>query len=125
MLSELSQSVKDKYDLTYKCNLINKTNKGEKYNQRHGNKEQTDSDHRGGRKEITGKKRKGHQGTCIKDPDPWTKPKGDRIEGGRWGWVGRGKVVVGKWRQLYLNNNKSNCSTEVFFQIKEAVLNLF
>ena len=41
---------------------------------------------------------------CIKDP--WTKTKGDRIEGGRWGWEERGKVVVGKWRQLCLNNNK-------------------
>ena len=28
-----------------------------------------------------GKKGKGHQGTCMKDP--WTKPKGGRIEGGR------------------------------------------
>ena len=27
MLSEISQVVKDKYDLTYKWNLINKTNK--------------------------------------------------------------------------------------------------
>ena len=44
------------------------------------------------------------QGTCIKDP--WTKPKGGKIEGGRWGWVGWGQVVTGKWRQLYLNNNK-------------------
>ena len=64
--------VKDKYDLTYKWNLINKTNKGEKYNQRHGNKEQTDSDERGGGREITGERREtGCQGTCIKDP--WTK----------------------------------------------------
>ena len=31
---------------------------------------------------------------------------GDRIDGGRWGWMGQGKVVAGKWRQLYLNNNK-------------------
>ena len=31
------------------------------------------------------------------------KPKGGRFEGGRWGWRG---VVRGKWRQLYLNNNK-------------------
>ena len=52
-----------------------------------------------------GKKGKGHQGTCIKDIR--TKPKGGRIEGGRWGWVGWGKVVVGKWRQLYLNINKN------------------
>ena len=35
------------YDLTYKWNLINKTNKQAKYNQRHWNKEQTDSDRRG------------------------------------------------------------------------------
>ena len=31
------------YDLTYKWNLINKTNKPTKYNQRHWNTEQTDS----------------------------------------------------------------------------------
>ena len=53
-----------------------------------------------------GKKEKGHQGTYIKDP--WVKPKEGRIEGGRWVWVGWGKVVAGKWRQLYLNNNKIN-----------------
>ena len=35
------------YDLTYKWNLINKTNKQAKYNQRHWNKEQTDSNQRG------------------------------------------------------------------------------
>ena len=32
------------YDLTYKWHLINKTNKQAKYNQRRGNKEQTDCD---------------------------------------------------------------------------------
>ena len=37
MLSEIP------YDLTYKWNLITKTNKQAKYNQRHWNKEQTDS----------------------------------------------------------------------------------
>ena len=51
-----------------------------------------------------GKNGKSHQGTCIKDTR--TKPKGDRIESGSWGWVGWGKVVGGKWQQLYLNNNK-------------------
>ena len=45
------------YDLTDKWNLINKTNKQTKYNQRHWNKEQIDSYQRGGGK--------GHQGTCI------------------------------------------------------------
>ena len=36
-----------------------------------------------------GKRRTGHQGTCIKDT--WTKPKWGRIEGGRWGWLGLGE----------------------------------
>ena len=35
-----------------------------------------------------GKNGKGHQGTCMKDQQ--TKPKGNRIEGGRWRRVGRG-----------------------------------
>ena len=43
------------YDLTYKWNLINKTNKQTKYNQRHWNKEQTDSNQRGGGRGIWGK----------------------------------------------------------------------
>ena len=44
ILSEISQVVKQiPYDLTYKWNLINKTNQLAKYNQRHGNMEQTDS----------------------------------------------------------------------------------
>ena len=47
------------------------------------------------------KREEGHQGTCIKDT--WTKPKRGRIEGGRWGWVARGRVVGGK---LYLNKSK-------------------
>ena len=34
-----------------------------------------------GEVENRGNKGKGHQGTCIKDP--WTRPKGGRIEGGR------------------------------------------
>ena len=52
--------------------------------------------------------------------DTWKKPKGDRMEGGRWGWVGWGGVVRGKWRQLYFNNNKKEeilivlCSKEFF-----------
>ena len=36
------------YDLAYKWNLINKTNKQAEYNQRYGNKEQADSNQRGG-----------------------------------------------------------------------------
>ena len=53
---------------------------------------------------ITGERRgRVVGGTGIKDP--WRKSKGVRIQGGRWGWVGQGKVVAGKWSQLYLNNN--------------------
>ena len=37
---------------------------------------------------------------------PKDKAKVGRIKGERWEWVGWQKVVVGKWRQLYLNNNK-------------------
>ena len=34
------------------------------------------------------KKRKGHQGTFIKNP--WTKSREGGIRGGRWGWLGWG-----------------------------------
>ena len=51
------------YDLTYKWNLINKTNTQAKYNQRHWNKEQTDSKQRGGRRGITEERR----GKVIKE----------------------------------------------------------
>ena len=36
------------------------------------------------------------------------KAKAGRIEGGRWGWLGWGGWWGGKWRQLYLNNNKKS-----------------
>ena len=52
------------YDLTYKWNLINRTNKQAKYNQRHGNKGQIDGNQRGGARGIAGQRRgkfiKGH-----------------------------------------------------------------
>ena len=79
------------YDYTYKWNLINKTNKQAKYNQRHWNKEQTDSNQRGRGGDNREKKGKGHQGTCIKDP--WTKSKGGlRVEVGVVGESGGGKM---------------------------------
>ena len=64
---------------------------------------------------IGGIRGKGCQGTCIKDT--WTKPKGGRIEGGRWGWLGSGGVEGGKWIQLYLNNKKF----KIFF--KDSLFN--
>ena len=51
----------------------------------------------GGREEW-GEKGEGFSGTCVKDT--WTKPKGARIEGGRWGCLVC-RVVGEKWRQLY------------------------
>ena len=51
------------YDLTYKWTLINKINKQAKYNQRHWNKEQTDSNQREGGRAITGERR----GRIIKE----------------------------------------------------------
>ena len=53
-----------------------------------------------------GIKGKGHQGTRTKDP--WTEPEEGRIEGGRLGVGGAGKVAERKWRQLYLNISKKN-----------------
>ena len=53
---------------------------------------------------MGGEKGEGFSGTTIKDT--WTKPKGVRIKGGKWGWLVCGVVVGGKWRHLYLNNNK-------------------
>ena len=36
----------------------------------------------------------GFSGTCIRDT--WTKPKGGRIKGRRWGWLGWGGREVGE-----------------------------
>ena len=51
------------YDLTYKWNLINKTNKQAKYNHRHGNKEQTNHYQKSGGIGIMGDNR----GRAIKE----------------------------------------------------------
>ena len=71
MLSEIeSTKQKSKQNITRDIEIKNKwtTTRGE----------------RGG---YNGEKtRKGHQGTCIKDT--WTKPKGDKIKGEKWGWLG-------------------------------------
>ena len=59
-----------------------------------------DNNQRGEGREKTGEKKgKGHEETCIKDT--WTKPKRGRIEGGWWGWVGRGQ---------WLGENGDNCT---------------
>ena len=47
------------YDLTFNRNLINKTNKQAKYNQRHWNREQADSDQGEEGKEFQEKRIKG------------------------------------------------------------------
>ena len=83
------------YDLIHKWKLINKTNSQGKYNRRLWNKKQTDSNQRGveGRGRQWGKERKVSPRNIHKGP----------MEKTEWG-----KVMVGKWRQLYLNNNKNN-----------------
>ena len=79
------------YDLTYKWNLINKTNKQAKYNQRHWNKEQTDSNQREAGRAIMGENR----GRAIKEYiyiyiDTRRKPKWVSLRvGGGDGWGGR------------------------------------
>ena len=96
------------YDLTYKWNLINKA-----YKQnitRDIDKKNKLTVTRG---DNGGRKVKGHQGTCIKDPR--TKPKGGGIDGRRWEWVGPGTVVGGKWKQLYLNTMKKEKKTLVIY----------
>ena len=47
-----------------------------------------------------GKKGNGCQGTYIKDT--WTKPKGSRIEVGRWGWVGQREMLGGEMETTVL-----------------------
>ena len=59
------------------------------------------------------------QGTSIKDT--WTKPKGaDLRVGGRDVWGG--ECGEGKWRQLYLNNNKKNFLKEKNVFVKLILL---
>ena len=58
------------------------------------------------RNQRGGGKGKGFSGTCIRDTQ--TKPKVGRIEGGKWRWLRWGGEVEGKWRQLYLNNDKKS-----------------
>ena len=59
-------------------------------------------------------KGKGHQGIFIKDI--WTKPKRGQDRGWEVGMVGGSGG--GKWRQLYLNNNKKTLF--VFFFPKKS-----
>ena len=88
------------YDLTYKWNLINKTNRQAKYNQRHGNKEQTESNQRGRGGEYWGKIRKGSSRNMYKGHRD--KATGGRFEGGRQGRVGRKGMVGGEMEKTVL-----------------------
>ena len=40
-----------------------------------------------------------------------------------WGWVGQGRVVEGKWRQLYLNNNKKRKKFIILNRTSRQLLN--
>ena len=69
------------YDLTYKWNLINKTNKQAVYNERHWNKEQTDSNHRGRQRGIRWKNR----GRAISLTFEWRNVKPGEVKQVAWG----------------------------------------
>ena len=93
------------YDPTFNWNIINKRKKQAKYNQRHRNKEQTNSNQRGGGKGIMESKER-----VVKKHVWKAHGQGQRVEGGGWmwwwGWVGQGRVMGGKWGQLHSNNTK-------------------
>ena len=75
--------------------LINKINKQAKYNQRHWNKEQTDSNQRGGGREITGKEWKVSSKNMYKGAR-------DKAKGGKdWGWeLGVGGTEESSGREM-------------------------
>ena len=72
------------YDLTYKWNLINETNKQAKYNHRHWNKEQTDSNQRGAGRRIM-RERKGTGMQKNMNTGPMSTDNGVDID---WKWDG-------------------------------------
>ena len=98
------------YDLTYKWNLTNKTNKQAKYNQRHWNKKQTDSNQRGGWKGITGEWRGGVKSKNMykgpMDKDNWGLGRikcGRQWETGENNEIKMGTIVI---EQQYIYFNK-------------------
>ena len=82
------------YDLTCKWNLINKTNKQAKKSQRHGNKEETDSEQSWGRG-IMGKGW-GRVESRNRYKGPMAKDNGLEIVFGSRGWIGQARTTVGK-----------------------------
>ena len=88
MLSEISQSEKEKYHVISPLSGTESTKQTSEQNTTRAMEIKSKlTVTRGEGEDKGGKKGKGRQGTCIKDP--WTKPKGGRIEGGRWGeWWG-------------------------------------
>ena len=88
MLGEISQVVKDKYHMISPISGTQSIKQTSKQNLTRDIeiKNKLTVTRAGGNGEKRGK---GCQGTCTKDT--WTKPKGGRIEGGRWGWVDGGK----------------------------------
>ena len=103
-LCEVSQAVKDKYHMISPLSGTKSTKQTSEQNRTRDIeiKNKLSATRGTGEGDNGGKKGKGHLGTSIKDPQ--TKPMGGRIEGRKWRvW---GEMVMGKWRQLYLNNNK-------------------
>ena len=86
------------YDLTYKWNLINKTNKQAKYNQRHGHKNKLTVT-RGERGDDRAKKGKGQLKEHIQRTYGQEQRRGG-LNVGEWVWAGQGRVIGDKVGQL-------------------------
>ena len=86
MLSEISQAVKDKYHIISPISRTLSTKQTSKQNRTTDVKIKNKVTVTRGEVEGDnwGQKGEGLLGTCIKDP--WTKPKGCRIKGRKWGW---------------------------------------
>ena len=79
----------------------NQQNKRTKKNQRQGDKEQTDSDQRGGRRWVSGEG--GREGGQVKEQVQRTHSQDNGVQTvfGRGGWTGQGRAMGGgEWGQL-------------------------
>ena len=91
---------------------MNKTNKGDKQNERHGNKEETDSDQRGRGKRTGEKEGEGsNHGTRISDAWTWTTGWGLTVgvRGGQGSVEQQGK----NWDNYNRTIQKKSCTQKI------------
>ena len=108
------------WDPTYKWNLINKTNKQANITRDIKIKNKLIVTRGVGRREQWQKEGEGPSRNMYKGPMDKAK------RGSDWWWEvgvgGAGKVVVGKWRQLYLNNNKKRVKKRTKIILKKKIM---